>query len=95
MEVALTTRTIPVTQFRNQCLRLIDEVKATGEKLIVTKHGRPVAEVIPVTKKLKKSIIGWSSDIRINDDLSKPAIPPEEWEMVSDPDRMVTRLLGD
>lgn len=91
----MTAKTIPATQFRNQCLRLIDEVRATGEKLIVTKHGRPVAAVIPVTEKPKTAIIGWSSEIQIHDDLSKPAIPPEDWEIVSNPDQKVHRLLSD
>ena len=90
----MTTRTIPATQFRNQCLRLLDEVRSTGEKLIVTKHGKPVAEVVPAIKEPKGSLFGWCKEIRVLDDLSKPAIPPEEWEMVSDPDRIVRQLLG-
>lgn len=89
------SRTIPITQFRNQCLRLIDEVKATGDTLIVTKHGRPLAAVVPVVEERSTSIIGWSSGIRLGDDLTTPAIPPEEWEIVSNPDRIVKRLQGD
>ena len=88
-------KTVPVTQFRNQCLRLMDEVKSTGETLIVTKHGRPLAAVVPVVEERSAGIIGWSSEIRLGDDLSEPAIPPEDWEIVSHPDRMVKRLLGD
>ena len=89
------SRTIPITQFRNQCLRLMDEVKATGGTLIVTKHGRPVAAVVPVVDERSTSIIGWSSEIRLGDDLTEPATPPDEWEIVSHPDRIVARLLGD
>lgn len=33
--MAATARTIPATQFRDRCLKLLDEVQATGEKLIV------------------------------------------------------------
>ena len=88
-------RTIPITQFRNQCLRLIDEVKATGDTLIVTKHGRPVAAVVPVVGQRSASIIGWSSEIRLGDDLTESAIPPDDWEMVSHAQRIVARLRGD
>ena len=88
-------RTVPITEFRNQCLRLIDEVKATGDTLVVTKHGRPLAAVVPVVDNPPKSIIGWSSEIRLGDDLTRPAIPPEDWEIVSHPDRIVTRLHGE
>lgn len=38
---------ITATQFKARCLRLLDEVAETGEALVVTKHGRPVARVEP------------------------------------------------
>jgi prevent-host-death family protein len=38
---------ITATQFKARCLRLLDEVAETGETLVVTKHGRPVARVEP------------------------------------------------
>jgi prevent-host-death family protein len=41
-------RTIPAGRFKAQCLRLLDEVAATGETIIVTKRGKPVAKVEPV-----------------------------------------------
>ena len=81
-----SSRTIPAAQFRDQCLRLMDEVRATGETLIVTKHGRPVAAVVPYTEQATTSIIGWSDDIRIAWDVEEPAIPPERWQVLSDPD---------
>lgn len=78
-------RTIPAAQFRDQCLRLMDEVRATGETLIVTKHGRPVAAVVPYVERAATSIVGWSDDIRIAWDPEEPAIPPERWQVLSDP----------
>jgi prevent-host-death family protein len=40
-------REITATQFKARCLRLLDEVAQTGETLVITKHGRPVARVEP------------------------------------------------
>jgi len=40
-------REITATQFKARCLRLLDEVAESGEALVVTKHGRPVARVEP------------------------------------------------
>ena len=37
--------TIAATQFKEQCLELLDNLDNAG--LVVTKHGRPVARVIP------------------------------------------------
>jgi prevent-host-death family protein len=38
---------ITATQFKAKCLRLLDQVAETGETLVITKHGRPVARVEP------------------------------------------------
>jgi prevent-host-death family protein len=40
-------REITATQFKARCLRLLDEVAATGETLVITKHGHPVARLEP------------------------------------------------
>lgn len=89
------SRTIPAAQFRDRCLRLLDEVHATGEKLIVTKHGRPVAAIIPAVETPDRRVIGWSDDIRIDTDLNEPAVPPEDWHIVSDPERVLTGNASD
>ncbi len=39
---------ITATQFKARCLRLLDEVAETGEPLVITKHGRPVARLEPL-----------------------------------------------
>lgn len=38
-------KTIGTAKFKEQCLALLDRLDAEG--LIVTKHGRPVARVLP------------------------------------------------
>lgn len=38
-------RTIGATKFKQQCLALLDNLDAEG--LIVTKHGKPVARIVP------------------------------------------------
>lgn len=52
-------RTIPAGRFKAQCLRLLDEVAATGETIIVTKRGKPVAKLEPVEEppSLKGSVV--------------------------------------
>jgi prevent-host-death family protein len=40
-------RQVPAGQFKAKCLALLDEVASTGKPLVVTKRGRPVAEVVP------------------------------------------------
>jgi prevent-host-death family protein len=40
--------TIPAGEFKAKCLKLLDEVAEKRETLVITKHGKPVAEVRPV-----------------------------------------------
>ena len=41
-------RTIPATRFKAECLQLLDEVADSGETIIVTKRGKPVARLLPL-----------------------------------------------
>ena len=43
-------RRVPAGRFKAQCLALLDEVEATGRALVVTKRGRPVARVTPLSE---------------------------------------------
>lgn len=47
MVMSQVFREITASQFKARCLRLLDEVAETGETLVITKHGRPVARVEP------------------------------------------------
>ncbi len=52
-------RVVPAGRFKAECLALLDRVEQTGEPLVVTKRGRPVAEVVPIrtpARSLKGSV---------------------------------------
>jgi prevent-host-death family protein len=40
-------KTVPAAQFKAQCLSLLDRVGPEG--IVITKHGKPVAKLVPVT----------------------------------------------
>ena len=44
---------IPAGEFKARCLQAMDQVAATGEPIIVTKRGRPVAQIAPIALKPK------------------------------------------
>ncbi|MBI4714815.1 MAG: type II toxin-antitoxin system Phd/YefM family antitoxin [Nitrospirae bacterium] len=46
-------KVIGAGKFKAQCLALLDEVALDHETIVVTKHGKPVAKVTPVTEKEK------------------------------------------
>lgn len=41
-------KTIMASKFKEQCLALLDLVASTKIPIIVTKHGRPVAQLAPL-----------------------------------------------
>ena len=42
------SKILAASRFKAQCLGLLDEVAATGESLVITKRGRPVARIAPI-----------------------------------------------
>ena len=38
--------TISATEFKAKCLHLLDEVQRTGQGLVISKRGKPVARVV-------------------------------------------------
>jgi prevent-host-death family protein len=46
-----TPRVIKAGEFKAKCLELMDEVAASGETILVTKRGKPVARLGPATER--------------------------------------------
>jgi prevent-host-death family protein len=40
-------KTVSATEFKSHCLALLDEVHRTRRRLLVTRHGKPIAEIAP------------------------------------------------
>jgi len=49
---------VAAAEFKATCLELMDKVKATGSEYVITKHGKPVAKLVPCAPAKKKSFIG-------------------------------------
>jgi prevent-host-death family protein len=81
-------RTIPAGEFKAKCLALMDEVQATGEAVVVTKRGKPVARLAPMADETEKEspeaifgcLRGFLSVPGETIDPEEPFIPREEWD---------------
>jgi len=72
-------KTMPAGVFKTNCLSVMDEVKAKRETVVITKHGVPVAKLVPVSAD-KDEIFGFfNGKGSISGDLISPALSPEEW----------------
>lgn len=80
-------RTMKASEFKAKCLKLMDEVAAGGEEIVITKNGRPTAKLVAWRQK-PESWFGADRDrIRILGDIVSPI--DVEWEAESDPDRVL------
>ena len=65
--------TIQASEFKAKCLALMDQVARTGQTIVVTKNGKPVAELRPHRPPRAKSLIGLhKGKIRIPGDIISP-----------------------
>ena len=46
-EITANTHTIKASEFKAKCLKLMDEVSESGEEIVITKNGKPVAKLTP------------------------------------------------
>ena len=78
--------TISISKFKATCLAVLERVRQTGKPVVVTKHGKPVAEVVPPSP--ESSGNDWLGSMRgrgrVVGDIVAPAVEPEEWEVLRD-----------
>ena len=71
---------IPAAQFKSQCLAVMDQVAESGRAVVVTKHGKPVVQIIPVQSD-ENEIFGFlAGRIRIVGDVEN-TIPLSDWNL--------------
>jgi len=61
--------TLTASEFKAKCLRLLDEVAEHGNSVVVTKRGRPVAKVVPISPGRKRMWGRWEGMSKIKGDI--------------------------
>lgn len=74
------SKIIKASDFKAKCLALMDEVERTGQSLTITKHGKPVADLVPHRPKQKKKTLSgiWKNKLIITGDIMSPI--DVEWD---------------
>jgi prevent-host-death family protein len=73
-----TALNVPAAEFKTHCLSLLERVRQSRRPIVVTKHGRPVAKVVPFRAE-PPSILGFSKGtVKILGDIVAPT--GERWE---------------
>ncbi|MBI2571740.1 MAG: type II toxin-antitoxin system Phd/YefM family antitoxin [Candidatus Schekmanbacteria bacterium] len=75
-------RTIQASDFKARCLALMDDIARTGETLVITKNGQPVAELRPYSGTRANSPFGLHPTLHIEGDIVSP-IAANDWEALA------------
>ena len=76
---------VGAAEFKARCLQIMDQVKETGAEVTITKHGHPVAKLVPVAAQVTRPPLLGSckgSLIILDDDDLVPSTAGEwsDWE---------------
>jgi len=77
---------VAISEFKARCLAILKRVKRTGQPILITRFGEPVAEVVPATRGVGKdswmgSMVGTAETVG---DIVSPAAGPKEWEALGE-----------
>jgi prevent-host-death family protein len=81
----MVMRSVPISEFKAKCLGLIEQVDKTRQPLRITRHGRPVAELIPAGPDRRGKFLGdMAGTVKILGDIVSPVIDLNEFEAYRD-----------
>lgn len=69
---------IKASEFKAKCLQLMDQVAASGDQIVITKNGVPVARLVPFRERPASLFRLHADTMALRDDLIDPT--GVEWE---------------
>jgi prevent-host-death family protein len=76
-------RQMRASVFKARCLSIMNDVQATGEPVIVTKHGTPVVKVVPVEPRTNNLFGFMAGEFKITGDIESPVVPLKQWKVMN------------
>ena len=72
-----------ISKFKATCLSVLDRVAKTGEPVLVTRLGKPLARILPLPPGSAGDWLGaMEGSGEIHDDLIAPATESSDWEVL-------------
>ncbi len=78
------THTINIAVLKNRLSEFIAKVQ-TGDSVLVCARNKPVARIVPLPGRPNRTHAGFDPAVKILSDLEGPAIPLEDWGILSGP----------
>lgn len=74
---------IAISKFKATCLGVLERVRKTRQPVLVTRFGKPVAQILPPPAPPSKRWVGcMAGTARIVGDIVAPAVDEDEWEVL-------------
>ena len=70
---------LSVSKFKATCLSVLEDVKKQRKRVLITKRGKPIAEIIPVNH--EKEDIPLKDTVTYIGDIISP-VADDEWEAI-------------
>jgi prevent-host-death family protein len=71
---------VSATEYKHNALKLLEQVRVTGEIIQITKRGRPIAQLVRVDEAAPERIFGlFQGDVTIVGDIVGPIVDAAEW----------------
>jgi len=70
---------LSVSKFKSTCLSVLDNVNKQKKRVIITKRGKPIAEVIPYDP--VKNEISLKDSVKFIEDIISP-VAEDDWEVI-------------
>lgn len=75
-------RTIPISEFKAGCIAILRQAQNSGEPLLVTRRGRPIARIEPVPNADSQRQLGvFKGRMRLRGDLVHTS-SKDDWEVL-------------
>jgi len=77
---------VAISVFKAKCLALLERVEKTKQPIRITRHGKPVADVVPAALVVDRAALFGSmrNSIKILGDIVSPVIDLDEVEALRD-----------
>jgi prevent-host-death family protein len=77
---------IAISEFKAKCLAVLDRVRTAKQPIRVTRHGKPVAEIVAAT--IVDDRASWIASMQGSGetlgDIISPATDEDDWEVLRD-----------
>ena len=76
-------KTIPISRFKAQALKIIDQIAQNNDEMIITKRGKPLARILPYKETSSLAKPGQLADtLLFEEDIVSP-LGEDIWETCS------------